>query len=75
MSMWNYTVKSLFFKDKYKKYESIDGKCKQIEELYKEFDVKDFTVEERLRIIRDFIACMTDKFALNHLRKLNGQKI
>lgn len=64
-----------FFKDKYKKYESIDGKCKQIEELYKEFDVKDFTVEERLRIIRDFIACMTDKFALNHLRKLNGQKI
>lgn len=60
---------------KYKEHKSIDGKCDTIENLYNEFDVADFSVEERLRVIRDFIACMTDKFALNHLQKLNGQKI
>ena len=57
-----------YFVQKYGNYQSI-------EELYKYFDVADFTVEERFRLIRDFIACMTDKFALNHIRKLNGQKI
>ena len=57
------------FKMKYGKYQD------SIEELYKEFDVADFTVEERFRLIRDFIAGMTDKFALNHIQKLNGQKI
>ena len=57
-----------YFIQKYGEYQSI-------EELYKYFDVADFTVEERFRLIRDFIACMTDKFALNHIRKLNGQKI
>lgn len=63
------------FKEKYGKHESIEGKCDTIEDLYDKFDVGDFSVEERFRVIRDFIACMTDKFALNHLRKLNGQKI
>lgn len=43
--------------------------------VYDKFDVKDFTVEERLRILRDFVSCMTDKFALNHYRKLSGQQI
>lgn len=62
-------------KDGYRKHVSIKGRCDTIEELYDKFDVGDFSVEERLRVIRDFIACMTDKFALNHLRKLNGQKI
>lgn len=57
------------FKMKYGEYQD------SIEELYKEFDVADFTVEERFRLIRDFIAGMTDKFALNHIQKLNGQKI
>jgi len=57
-----------YFVQKYGNYQSI-------EKLYKNFDVADFTVEERFRLIRDFIACMTDKFALNHIRKLNGQKI
>lgn len=41
----------------------------------KKFDVKDFSVEERLRILRDYVSCMTDKFALNHYRKLSGQQI
>lgn len=40
-----------------------------------DFDVDNFTIEERLRLIRDFVACMTDKFALNHYRKLSGQQI
>ncbi|WP_270212991.1 dGTP triphosphohydrolase [Phocaeicola coprocola] len=62
-------------KDDYRKHVSIEGRCDTIEELYDKFDVGDFSVEERFRVIRDFIACMTDKFALNHLRKLNGQKI
>ena len=63
------------FIKKYGMHKSIDGRCETIELLYGNFDVADFSVEERLRVIRDFIACMTDKFALNHLRKLNGQKI
>ena len=46
-----------------------------IEYEYQRFDVKDFSVEERLRIIRDFISGMTDNFALNHYRKLSGQQI
>lgn len=39
------------------------------------FDVKELTIEERLRIIRDFVAGMTDKFALNHYQRLSGQKL
>ena len=66
-------------KEKYKEDEDFKMKYGEyqdsIEELYKEFDVADFTVEERFRLIRDFIAGMTDKFALNHIQKLNGQKI
>lgn len=45
------------------------------DDRYEEFDVKDFSVEERLRILRDYVSCMTDKFALNHYRKLSGQQI
>lgn len=54
-----------------KKYHGEDN----LEKLYEEFDVADFTVEERFRIIRDFVACMTDKFAVKHYQKLSGQKI
>ena len=46
-----------------------------MDKLYQDFDVVDFTVEERFRLIRDFVACMTDKFALEHFQKLSGQKI
>ena len=56
------------FKNKY-------GKKSDIEKLYEDFDVIDFTVEERFRLIRDFVACMTDKFAVKHYQKLSGQKI
>ena len=45
------------------------------DDLYDTFDVKDFTAEEKLRILRDYVSCMTDKFALNHYRKLSGQQI
>lgn len=57
-----------FFKKKY------NGE-KNLEKLYGKFDVADFTVEERFRIVRDFVACMTDKFAVKHYQKLSGQKI
>ena len=54
------------------------GKVEDVAEIdpeYEKFDVNEFSVGERLRIIRDFVVCMTDKFALNHYRKLSGQQI
>lgn len=51
------------------------GDNRKADDVYEDFDVKDFTVEERLRILRDYVSCMTDKFALNHYRKLSGQQI
>lgn len=39
------------------------------------FDVGELTIEERFRIIRDYVAGMTDNFALSHYQKLSGQKI
>lgn len=56
------------FSEKYANKDDMD-------KLYQDFDVADFTVEERFRLIRDFVACMTDKFALEHFQKLSGQKI
>lgn len=56
------------FKSKYGSYEDF-------EKLSQQFDIADFTVEERFRLIRDFVACMTDKFALHHIQRLNGQKL
>ena len=41
----------------------------------KEFDVMELTMEEKFRLLRDFISGMTDKFALNHNKKLSGQQI
>ena len=59
-----------------KKYlDEIQKPTVKAEDKYDVFDVYDFSVEERLRIIRDFVACMTDKFALNFYQKLSGQKV
>ncbi|MBO7415515.1 MAG: dNTP triphosphohydrolase [Bacteroidaceae bacterium] len=44
-------------------------------DAYDDFDPKDFTYEEKLRIIRDYVACMTDKYAVEQFRKLSGQSI
>lgn len=44
-------------------------------EIYKEHDPKDFSAEERFRLVRDYVACMTDKFALAQYQKISGQKI
>lgn len=44
-------------------------------DVYKDFDPKDFTIGERLRIVRDFISGMTDKYALSHYQELNGLKL
>ena len=46
-----------------------------IEKAYENFDVKDFNMQERLRLIRDFVAGMTDKYALTVYRRLSGQQI
>ena len=51
------------------------GEKKDAWDYYEDFDPKDFTFEERMRLIRDFVAGMTDKFAVTHYRKLNGQQI
>lgn len=64
--------------DKYKDSEEFKvrySNVKNVESLYYDFDVADFTVEERFRLMRDFVAGMTDKFALSHYRRLSGQKI
>lgn len=42
---------------------------------YDDFDPENFAFEEKLRIIRDHIACMTDTYAVEQYRKLSGQKI
>ena len=44
-------------------------------DMYDEFDPKDLAFEEKLRIIRDHVACMTDKYAVEQFRKLSGQNI
>lgn len=43
--------------------------------VYEDFDPKDLAFEEKLRIIRDHVACMTDKYAVEQYQKLSGQKI
>ena len=58
-----------------KYFDEIKNPTVKAEDKYDDFDVYDFSVEERLRIIRDFVACMTDKFALNFYQKLSGQKV
>lgn len=42
---------------------------------YDNFDPVDLSYEEKFRIIRDHVACMTDKYALEQYRKLSGEKI
>lgn len=46
-----------------------------VDYVFERFDLADLTVEERLRILRDYVAGMTDKFALNHYRELSGQRL
>lgn len=50
-------------------------KMASCEDVFDRFDIGDLTAEERFRIIRDYIAGMTDKFALNHYQELSGQKL
>ena len=44
-------------------------------DVYDDFDPKMLAFEEKLRIIRDHVACMTDKYAVEQYRKLSGQSI
>jgi dGTPase len=50
-------------------------KADEVDQAYVDFDVKDFSAEERFRLMRDYVACMTDKFALNQYQKLCGNKL
>lgn len=43
--------------------------------VYEEFDPIELTFEEKFRIIRDHVACMTDKYAVEQFQKLSGQKL
>lgn len=47
----------------------------EVESQIEEFDVANFCVEEKFRLVRDFVSGMTDKFALNHYQKLSGQNL
>ena len=56
----------------------LDHKIKsKKQELWKEINpnINDLNDYYKLRIIVDFISGMTDQFALNHYRKISGQKI
>lgn len=44
------------------------------EEDLDDFDIENLSIETRLRIILDYVSGMTDKFALNHYKKLSGQQ-
>lgn len=44
-------------------------------DVYEDFDPQDLAFEEKLRIVRDYVACMTDKYAVEQYRKLSGQSI
>lgn len=52
-----------------------NGSSQPAWDVYDDFDPKDLAFEEKLRIIRDHVACMTDKYALDQYRKLSGQTI
>jgi len=39
------------------------------------FDVMELTMEEKFRLLRDYISGMTDKFALKHNHKLSGHQV
>lgn len=45
------------------------------EKNLEDFDIGDLSIETRFRIILDFVSGMTDKFALNHYKRLSGQQI
>lgn len=69
-----YTVIMEHMRDHEKEY-GYKYKNSSIEDVFDHFDLGDLTVEERLRIIRDYVAGMTDKYALNHYRELSGQRL
>ena len=69
-----YTVIMEHIRDHNKEY-NYKYQGKSADDVFDDFDLADLTVEERLRIIRDYVAGMTDKFALNLYRELSGQRL
>lgn len=56
-------------------HENYFGTKRKAWNIYDDFDPKDLSYEEKFRIIRDHVACMTDKYALEQFRRLSGQRI
>ena len=57
---------------------NIDDKeiARRVEDEYNEkFDSENLSIEEIFRIVRDKVAGMTDKFALDQYQRLSGQNI
>lgn len=54
-------------------HEHFNGNYQEID--FEKFDVVELTMEEKFRLVRDYVACMTDKFAINHNKKLRGQQV
>lgn len=55
--------------------EGEDTSSDEVQRKYENFDVSNLSVEERFRLVRDYVACMTDKYALSQFQKISGQKI
>lgn len=47
----------------------------EISDAYESHDPAAFSAEERFRLVRDYVACMTDKYALSQFQKISGQNI
>lgn len=70
-----HTLSKAVFLTTLQEHLGFEGSSKPAWDVYDDFDPKDLSFEEKLRIIRDHVACMTDKYAVEQYRKLSGQKI
>lgn len=70
-----HTLSKAVFMTTLQEHLSLENSSKPAWDAYDDFDPKDLTYEEKLRIIRDYVACMTDKYAVEQFRKLSGQSI
>lgn len=71
-------VKTTMFEHIKSLHGNVDDKeiAKKVEDEYnKKFDSENLSIEEIFRIVRDQVAGMTDKFALDQYQRLSGQNI
>ncbi len=70
-----HTLSKAVFMTTLQEHQLFIGSSKPAWDVYDDFDPKELAFEEKLRIIRDHVACMTDKYAVEQYRKLSGQSI